>query len=134
MIPKGAPSGLYKNNIHYDFSGSLSLLANGSSQLTFQVDAGYNYIARRWTYFSDAPFSIRISDNDKKLMSNPVPSQCLVGYQNAGDTIRAVWLMNNFYPRGYMFTGGNNIVIDLSDTSGAPNVVNIYITGFKILK
>ena len=113
----------------YAFSDTIVLLANGNGTINFLVDASWKFVAMGWTYAATDIFSLQILDSDRKIFSNFIPAQA---YQGIYATSRVLFTFNKFHPKGYMFNPASNIVVNLRDTSGSSNTVQIIIDGYRI--
>lgn len=110
---------------------TLAALANG--QVTFAIDATYDYIATGWSYWATSTFLVQFSDNERKIMNNFIPNDVFNGWY----TGMIAWgnrHFNPFKPKGYLFRAKSNIVVALEDTSNAENTIKIIVDGYRIYR
>lgn len=124
-MPKG------KIILPYLFSDNITLTANSSSQLTFQIDATYDFMATGWSYRADGLFDLQFLSNEQKIFFNFAPAVVFNGVIT-GVLITGDKHFNTFKPKGYLFKARSNINVALIDTSAAPNTIDILIDGFRV--
>lgn len=117
----------------YLFKGQVTVDANSAGQITFAIDASYDYIATGWSYWSTSTFLLQFFDNERKIFYDYIPNDIFNGWY----TGMIAWgnrHFNTFKPRGYLFRAKSNINVALEDNSGAENTIKIIIDGYRIYR
>jgi hypothetical protein len=127
----------------YIYSGQVTLTANSTGQIIFQIASNFNYFMTRFSYKSSidsangiANFDIQFLKNEHQIFYDYVPCEIFSGLMyelsTAPDTRYINGLTNWFkFDVPYKFEAKSNLIINLRDTSGQANTVRMAIAGYK---
>jgi hypothetical protein len=129
----------------YHFAGNITVAANTINQIVFNIDTGYDFLAKEFTFKSTCnnansipTFDIMFLANEKQLSNNFMRNEMFAGVMTelstAPDT-RYVMGLTNWYKFPYpaLFRSNGNIIVRLRDTSGQANTIDIVIGGIKMI-
>lgn len=127
----------------YIFPGSVTMAANSISQLVFNVDAGFIFWGKRFSYKSTVSsanaiptFDIQILNNDIAIFKDFVPNEMFAGMMTETSTApdtRYVTGLANWHPFDVpqKFMQNSNIIIKLRETAGVASTIYFAIEGIK---
>ena len=125
----GAPEGCLSEE-PYVYADTVIVGGNSTAQLIFTIDGSFDYDLFKFSYKSTGSFKIQIANQQKLLFKNPVSNSMFAGLE--GSTARGLALWHTF-KRPYRVFRNSTLTINLTDTSGSSNSVEIALDGVKYI-
>lgn len=116
--------------------GTVTLIANGTDVINLQTAANIHFI-RGILASSTGAFNLQITptDSNKKLFSAALPHVLVTGQSFAAGATGEYRLdggAGERYPTPLRVNRSTTIVLEVTDTSGAPNTITIALPGYRL--
>lgn len=128
----------------YMYVGIIALAANANGQISFQISSNFDFFLEKFSYRSTVnvanaipTFDLQFMKDTIQLMNDLVPNEMFTGLMReistAPDTRYIMGIAANWYrfPKPFCFEGKSNLIVNLRDTSGQANTVQIALDGWK---